>query len=206
VSASDADTQWTAEAQARYGQRAEDLVIEIRRHVDATLQRQGRQAERQLYFQSAERVESAAKAFNDAEFDWCGSFPLALADVEDDDAWDDDEEDSEDDAEESRSVTVLSVVSRSDYHVTDADALIAAGRVAYSTAWPDDTDEDAQVRVQNVVSAAAEIKHAHGLPTLQGTAGLEPHRDFTHFVAHAGESDEAFQANPFAIIREDGDV
>jgi len=186
------DTQWTADARNAYVQRAEVLIAEIRRHVEATLQRQGRQAERRAYFESVKRLESAANAFNDAEFDWCGSFPLALAEVD---------EDEDDEVDDGRVFGVLSVLNRSDYRITDVDAVIAAGRAAYLTAWPDDIEEDAQVRVQNVGSAAGEIMHANGLSGLDGTAGLEDYRDFTSVVVHDGEDDDDFHAAPFAIAR-----
>jgi hypothetical protein len=201
VTANYIDTQWTAEARNAYARRAEELITEIRRHVEATLQRQGRQAEHQSYFESAERLRSAAEAFNDAELDWCGSFPLALRGADEDDTWDEG-----DGAEDDEPTAVLSVLSRWDFRVTDVDAVIAAGRAAYLTAWPDDTEEDARVRVQDVVSAAAEITHAHGLSSLHGSAGLEPDHDFTEFVVHDGEDDDAFQADPFAIVHRDSDV
>ncbi|GII22843.1 hypothetical protein [Planosporangium mesophilum] len=196
----DLETQWTAVARDAYAQRAEDLIAEIRRHVEATLRRKGRQAERQDYFESVQRLGSAAKAFNDAEFDWCGSSPLALEYVDEDDAWDEADEIEDDEAK-----AVFSLLGRWDYHITDVEAVIAAGRAAYLTAWPGDTEEDARIRVQDVASAAAEIMHTHGFSKLHGTAGLEPDRDITAFVMHDGEDDDAFHADPFAIVRGDTD-
>jgi hypothetical protein len=197
----DLETQWTVEARNAYAQRAEVLIAEIRRHVEATLQRQGRQAESQAYFQSVKRLGSAANAFNDAEFDWCGSFPLSLADVDERDDWDEDDE-----AEDDEAKSVLSVLGRWDYRVTDAEALITAGRAAYLTAWPEDTEEDARIRVHDLVSAAAEITHAYGFSSLEETAGLESDRDITAFVMHDGEDDDAFHEDPFAIVRGESDA
>lgn len=188
----DIDSQWTAAAQNTYAQRAEDLIAEIRRHVESNLRRQGRQAEMQLYFESGERLQAAAKAFNEAEFDWCGSFPLALREVED--AWDEDDSDQHEVGN-----GYLSAFGRWDFQVLDPEAVVAAGRAAYLAAWPDDPEEDIEVRVPDVVRAVSEIVHAHGFWSLQDTAGLDPDRHVTMFLAHDGDDD--FGEDPFAISR-----
>ncbi|GAA2027874.1 hypothetical protein GCM10009740_16940 [Terrabacter terrae] len=194
------DTQWTDEAKVEYERRAVALIEALRSHVDATLALTGRQRELQPYFESADQVRSAARAFNDAEFDWCGSFPLALADddEDDDDRWDDEEE-SEDAVNEQ---PMLTVFGRWDFRVIDASAAIAAGRSAYLRMWSDDTEEDASIRVKEVRDAAAEIMHADGLAGLESANGLRLARDATAFVLHEGESDEAFDEDPFAITRD----
>lgn len=193
------DTQWTDAAKVEYQQRALALIEELRRHVDSTLARTGRQTELQPYFQSVDQLMTAARAFNDAEFDWCGSFPLALDDEEDDDdnSWQDEE--PEDALEEQ---PILTVLGRWDFRVTDAAAAIVAGRAAYLRMWSDDTDEDASIRVREVKDAAAELMHEDGLAGLESADGLHLERDATAFVLHEGETDEAFDEDPFAITRE----
>lgn len=40
-----------------------------------------------------------------------------------------------------------------DFRITDEVAVLAAGRAAYLRAWSDDTQEDAEIRVQQVGDA-----------------------------------------------------
>lgn len=190
------DTQWTDKAKQAYERRADELMEALRAHLAANLNRRGRQKEFGAYFESAESLMDATRAFNEAEFDWCGSFPLGLRPDEDDD-----EDEEWEDQDESGSI--LSVVGRWDFRITDEAAVIAAGRSAYLRAWPDDTHEDAEHRVQQVSDAAAELTHADGLSRLEDVDGLSLHRDVTGFFVHEGEDDEAFNADPFAITRED---
>jgi len=188
-------TQWTEAARADYAQRAEDLIDELRRHVEHTLSRHGRQAELRTYFGSAEQLRRAVAAFNDAEFDWCGSFPVALRHLDDDvDGGDEPSEASGELVADSE--MILCALRRWDFRVIDRDTVIAAGRAAYSTAWPTDIDEDARVRVTDVEHAAAEIVHAHGFERLSDVPGLEACADFTAFALRA--ADEALdEDDPF---------
>ncbi|WP_277210981.1 hypothetical protein [Isoptericola croceus] len=136
-------------------------------------------------------------AFNDAEFEWCGSFPLALVSTEEDDDLDDDEE------PERPSTPVMTMVGRWDFQVTDEDALIEAGRVAYLEAWPDQEREDAELRVESLVAAASEVAHRGGPEALEAADGLTPVRAAFEFVLHDdGGDDEEFDDDPFGIVRE----
>ena len=190
------DTQWTEAAKRAYGLRAQELIEALQAHLTANLTRSGRQKELQPYFESADRVMASARAFNEAEFDWCGSFPLGLRP----DA--NEGEDEEDLVDELVGGDILSVLGRWDLRITDEDAVLAAGRAAYLRAWPDDTQEDAEIRVQNVGDAAGELVHADGLTGLHAPAGLQLQRDVTGFVVHEGEDDETFDSDPFGITRD----
>lgn len=188
------DIQWTAEAKQAHQRRADELVEALRVHLTANLERRGRQKEFGAYFESAEALMDATRAFNEAEFDWCGSFPLGLRpDEDEDEEWEDQEE----------SGSILSVVGRWDFRITDAAAVIAAGRCAYLSTWPDDTQEDAEHRVQQVSDAAMELTHGDGLNGLEEADELSLHRNVTGYFVHEGEDDEVFNADPFAITRED---
>ena len=190
------DTQWTDAARRAYESRARELIEALQAHLSVNLTRSGRQKELQPYFESADRVMAFARAFNEAEFDWCGSFALDLRsdaeDGEDEEALDDEPVGGE----------ILSVVGRWDYRITDEDAVLAAGRAAYLRAWPDDTQEDAEIRVQQVSDAAAELEHAGGLTELDNAAGLQRHRSVISLVVHDGEDDETFDNDPFGITRD----
>lgn len=195
------DTQWTSGARLAYRKRTEELIAALQAHMSHNLDRAGRQAELQPYFESAETLWQATKAFNDAEFDWCGSIPLALLD--DDGDWDDeDNEDEGQDDDETEGGTVLTIVGRWDFLLADTDAFIAEGRSAYLKGWPDDTEEDAEHRIENAEDAAAQLMHRSELPGLEGAAGLQPIRSVTSFLVHDGDDDETFDEDPFAIARD----
>ena len=190
------ETQWTDKAKQDYQERADGLIDALRAHVSANLTRAGRQKELGPYFESADDLMKATRAFNEAEFDWCGSFPLGLRPDEDDE--------DEDELEEQPEAVgdVLTLLGRWDFRVTDEAAAVAAGRRAYLAAWTDDTEEDAESRVQHVDDAAAELMHAHGLAGLENAEGLSLERDATAFMIHEGEDDETFDDDPFAITRD----
>ncbi|SES33562.1 hypothetical protein SAMN05216199_2932 [Pedococcus cremeus] len=190
------DTQWTPEAQQAYEKRAEELIEAIRNHVAANITRTGRQKELGPYFESAETLVTVARAFENAEFNWCGSFPLGLG-IEDDLESDDGDE------EEVPEGRMLSVFRRWDLNILDDAAVIAAGRAAYLRAWPDDTEEDAALRVQDVEMAAGEIIHADGIDALSSTEGLQAVRGATTILQHDAEDYETFDANPWGVVNDD---
>lgn len=190
------DTQWTPDAKQAYAKRAEDLIEAIRNHVAANITRTGRQKELGPYFESAETLVTVARAFENAEFNWCGSFPLGLG-IDDDLDLDDEDE------EEVTEGPILSLFRRWDLNILDEAAVIAAGRAAYLRAWPDDTEEDAATRVQDVEMAAAEIIHADGIDALGGTDGLRAERGATTILQHDGEDYETFDANPWGVVNDD---
>ena len=177
------DTQWTSAAKARYEECANGFVEAVRDHVQLTLAREGRQREDALYFTSLTRLAEAGSTFADAEFDWCGTFPL-LSDDDDDDGEDEDEDETGGDN------TVVSVLGRWDYRITAPDAVIDAGKQAYRTAWPQDTEEDARVRVDSVGRAVNEILHGGDLDALNAAPGLEPYQSSINVLIHDGRDDD----------------
>lgn len=189
------DTQWTVAANAAYEQCATEFLEALQRHVSQILGRKGRQVEWGQYFESADELRKAAVAFDNAEFDWCGAFPLRIhADQED-------EEDEEDDAPPA-SNSVLTALGRWDFRITDADAVVAAGRDAYRRAWPDATPEDALERVQGPESAASEITHADGWSALSLTSGLLLGRSVHQFMTHDRFDDGEWEEDPFRIAED----
>jgi hypothetical protein len=190
------DTQWTDAAKASYERRTEEFIEAIRQHVALNLARKGRQKELLKYVPSQEGLLQAARSFADAEFDWCGSFPLPLPA---DDEWEDDEDSDDEDSPGGGSV--LSVVGRWDYRITDEDALIACARAAYLRAWPEDTGEDAEFRIRDAGSAAGELLHGDDLKALNSADGLEAHQFAVDVITHEGADD--FDDDPFGIVRRD---
>lgn len=188
------ETQWTDAARERYAASAEALISEIRRHVELTAGREGRQRELGPWFESAEDVHDAVVAFTDAEFDWCGSTSIKVR-VDEDDDWDDDEEDEDEEVGD-----VLSVVGRWDFRVTDPEAFLSAGRRAYAETWPDDTAEDAEIAVQTPHNVVSELLHGRGLDRLEAAPGIESSQYWFDSLVHDGS--ETDEEDPFAIVRE----
>ena len=196
-----ADTQWTSGARVAYRKRTEELIAALRAHLSHNLDRAGRQAELQPYFESAETLWQATKAFNDAEFDWCGSIPLALLD--DDEDWDDeDDEDEGHDDDETEGGTVLTIVGRWDF--------LLAGYRCVHRRGPQCLPQGVARRHRGGRRAphrergrrGHELMHRSELSGLEGAAGLQPIRSVTSFLVHDGDDDETFDEDPFAIARD----
>lgn len=195
-----ADAQWKPQARASYEQRAADFIEAIRRHVELTLGRAGREAEMGPYFASVDELRNAGVAFDEAEFDWCGSSPLGI------EPFDDDEED-EDDADyevgnPTSAPSVLTAVGRWDFLIEDHEAVMQAGRAAYLKAWPTSLPEDAEERVASAEIAAGEIVHAEGMAALESTNGLTLDRDLLSFTVHQGTDDGEWDQAPFQIAED----
>jgi hypothetical protein len=182
-----------------YRASAEQLVQRLREQVHLTAERRGRQREFDEYFASAEALQQSLNALAEAEFDWCGSFVVRTYQsfVEEEDA-----ADGPDGDPAFEEAPVVSVVGRWDYLVTDATALLDHGRTAYSQAWPDDTSDDAEIRVQDVGSAVRAIMHGAELPDLDAAPGLQPLLSAVELVRHAGTSGDDFFKDPFSLLRE----
>lgn len=163
--------------------RPRPFLAALRAHVELTLAREGRQRELEAYFKSSGSLGEAARAFVDAEWDWCGSLPIPLAPP------DGEEEDWDDEEEPEPGGSFLSVVGRWDFRVTDETALVEAGRRAYLAAWPNDTPEDAAIRAHDPQSAAGEILHGDDVRALNEATGLEPLRSTIQYWTHDGQDD-----------------
>lgn len=192
------ETQWTSAALAAYRASADHLVQQLLEHVRLTGERQGAQRELGEHFASAERLQEAVNAFAEAEFDWCGSFPVRT------ELSNEPEEPQNGFAADPalEEAPVVSVMGRWDYLVTDGAALIDHGRNAYLQAWPQDTDDDAAVRVADVQSAVREILHAAELPKLEAAPGLQPLLSALELRRHAGTGMNDFTEDPFALLYE----
>lgn len=189
--------QWGEEARQALLARAEAVRVAITDYVDEVVLLTGRQRELAGLFSANDVLRSAAAKFDDAAFDLTGTAPLGV------EAWDDEDED-EDDAEDETG-PVLTVVGRWDYRITDADAVMAAGRRSHLAHGTDDTDEDARLRVRDVESAAGEIMHGDAVARLDETPGLEQIRFATTVIRHDGADEETFDDDPFAIVAGDAD-
>jgi hypothetical protein len=188
------ETQYTDAARDAYLRRADELVAALRAHVDVTLSRRGIEREMPRYFESVAALESAATAFNDAEFNWGGTTPLPLLTP--------DYEEDEEDEQEPASGGIVSLLGRWDFRVTDEAALIQAGRSAHLHSWADRDREDAEFVVNSITRAASEVFDTGGPEALENTDGMEPVRAAFNFILHDGGDDEEFDEDPFAIARD----
>ncbi|MBM6402460.1 hypothetical protein [Phycicoccus sonneratiae] len=195
----DGPDQWSAAAREVLLARAAQLRSAVDEHVELVERLSGRQRELPDLFTANDALRSAAAAFDDAAFDLTGTAPLGL------ETWDDDDEDDEDWGEDgdpfAEGGTVVTVVGRWDYLVTDAAAVMEAGRESYLAHWTDDTEDDAGFRVQDVRTAVEEIMHGDVVHRLDESPGLLQRRFATTVITHDGDEDETFDDDPFAIVR-----
>jgi hypothetical protein len=157
----DEETQWTASARVAYIVAVEAASAALAAHAERVQARKGRETELMPYFNSAGTLQAALDQLREAEFDLCGSFPFSPASF-DDDEFDDDDDDSDGEALGGW----LTVEFAAHYGITDEEKLIQAGRDAYLSAWPDQTPEDAEVRVTSPSVAIGELLHTVGLAAL----------------------------------------
>jgi len=195
----DVQRQWTDRARDTYAAQGEELIKALRKHIELTLARSDRHEAQAEYTQSAERLRRAAAGLDQAEFDWCGSFPLGLGALE----WDDLESDDQNAVD--MDVDILTVVGRWDYQVVDGAALMSAGRASYAALWPESTNEDAASAVEDLAAAVREIAHRSGWGALDAVAGLQSAAFTTSVILHHDEDTSWLDddADPFAIARLD---
>lgn len=155
------------------------LIAALGAYAEAVSGLHGSSRDIQLVFESNEAVRRAAIAWDAAADTHTGTFPLSIQEFDDDDSDIDDDDTDEADAE---LVYALSVVSRWDLEVTDAPALVEAGRKAHLRLTPADSDEDAKVAIQDddIGPAIYALVHEYGEPwfDLPGVEVLGGHRAY----------------------------
>lgn len=163
-------TPWSAEGAARLRASAEEFIAGIRSHVDAVLKVKGPAEIGAVFDAGTIYLLHPAVAYADALFDYTGTeFPLGiLQELVDDDA----AEDNVDLDEVDDVAAGVSVLSRRDYEVTDASAVVAAGHEAYVRTHPDEAS--AGSAVNHLGAALSEIAHESGWDRLGHLAGLRP--------------------------------
>lgn len=133
-------------------------------------------------FVENERVARLLYAWRDAVLDHSGTVPVTLQDDEwDDDAADDDAEDGDELISSAASTPLerLSVVTRFDLEVVDADALLAAGRAAEEEHGS--TPAAAEQRVQSAALALQAWLHSQE-PDWLDLPGIEPLKGVRAYV------------------------
>ncbi len=159
-------TPWTAEGADRLRFAAREAAAALIQHAD-TVAALG-EIDFPEILASSGRLVPILRALSDAQFDYTGNAgPFGRLE-----GWDDME--GEDDPGEQPQGTGITILQRSDYRLTDEDAVIEAGRSAYSAVWPSKTPEDAAADVTNLGRALYQIAHRTGSwSTVDTVNGLE---------------------------------
>jgi hypothetical protein len=166
---------WTKAGADRLRAAATALKDAIAAHADAVA---SAGEDINLVFQASDRLVPAVLGYADAQFAYTGNgYPFGALHRH----VDDDDED-EDEHEDEGPTSGISIVQRHDYVVTDADAVMEAGRRAYLRVWPDDTEAAASADVNHLGSALYQLAHADGWDNLRGVDGLAPVAGFVAVV------------------------
>lgn len=153
--------QFSTLSAARLREATEELVEVLRRYTEATTAMHGGSAELLTRFAASDAVGAAAARWNERAFDHTGSFVLALAD---DQLLGDGDDEYEDEGGQLEVVDAVSVVSRWDLAVVDAQALLAAGRAAHRRNRPEEDEQDAVAAIANPALALGAVLHERGEP------------------------------------------
>lgn len=175
-------------------------------------QRVGGEHEGAEHAASTGRLQDALRAFAEAELVWCGADPLATsgssaAGSEPFDADADDDEDELWPAPDPSLAgeSVVSVLGRWDYVVTDVDALLEHGRSTFLVHSPHAGGDEAR-RVLTVSDAVRETLQDPVLAALEEAPGLQLTTYVHQVLQHGGSPDEVFETDPFGLTRATGDL
>lgn len=143
----------------------EELVEALHRHAEHVAGLRGGSSEIPSVHEMNRQVEMAIAGWNDRVVEHTGTLPVSLAGFgEDEYEEEEDDGDDEDDEEVVDGSTPVSVVSRFDLLVKDAEALVKAGRDAHKRNRPEEQDEDAAVAVPNFGQALYAVLYERGEP------------------------------------------
>lgn len=160
--------QFSDESRRALSEATRRLIENLQAHTSALLAMRGGSAEIMELFESNADIAASVRAWDDAIFDHTGTTaPLAWTDEDEDD------DEDEDEPEDTVSGEIVSVVSRFDLLIDDADAVLTAGRAAHRRLWPDEEEQDAQAAVSGVANALYAIGHEAGDPWFD-VPGIEP--------------------------------
>ncbi len=145
------DIQYTAKSRRQLKAATEAFVELLQQYTTDALAMNGGSAEMPALFRRRDQLQRVVEAWNDRVFEHTGTVGLFLD--EDEDEGDDDGDDPGPPAEQ------LSVVSRWDLDIVDAEALIEAGRAAHQRMQSAENAADDAVQVDGVCTAMYSIVH-----------------------------------------------
>jgi hypothetical protein len=172
---------WTTEAADRLTNAAEKLADAIRIHAEAVTSAK-RRRDLSIVFAADDALLTVVLAHADAHFEYTSSGSLfgvlhRLYDDDDEEAGEDEETTAAE-----RPTSGILILRRHDFAVTDEDGILAAGRAAYLSVWPDGSDEDAIADVTHLGRALYQIGHADGWDSLERLDGLRPLAGVTRVI------------------------
>jgi hypothetical protein len=137
---------------------ARQLAEAVLHYADATEGMRGSTSDTMRIFDLNDELEAAVVALNDRVYEHTGTIPLALHRPNDyeEQSFEDDEDD-EDYLPALEASACLSVVSRWDVAVVDADELVRVGREAHLRQHPVDAAPDAEIAVPDPPAALMAI-------------------------------------------------
>ncbi|MEJ5946346.1 hypothetical protein WDZ17_13695 [Pseudokineococcus basanitobsidens] len=152
----------------------EELTTALRRFAEETSLMHGGTAEHRTFEALRAEVERTVVAWHERAQEHSGQSVLPLDDELVTYVGDDEDDEDDDGPEEVLGpVAALSVVSRWDLEVTDAELLITSGRQSHRRSNPEEDEQDATEAVADVAAALQAVLHEHGEPWYS-IAGVDP--------------------------------
>jgi hypothetical protein len=191
------EMQWTAQTRQALVAATAGLTEALQRHIDGVSPMHGGSAEGKERFELLGSVIAQIKVWDEAVFNYTGTFPLGLDDDEDDQEAMDNEGDE---TQEGEPVGPwVTVVSRFDLVVEDTTELLAAGRAAHQRLRPEETDEDAGVAVRDPGTALYAIAHETSAEPWGDIPGVWLNRGARAYIALDSEPSVDFE-DPEALM------
>lgn len=165
---------FSSESSERLVHATAALLQGLQQYVSDVRAMTGRSAEIPALFARNRNVETLVRAWNDAAIDYTGTAPLLLAERPSLGEAQLDAVEESDSTEDVIAAPLLSVVSRFDLVISNADDLLASGRAAYRRMWPDEDSDDVAVAIPSPAHALSAIMNATGEPwiTCRGSTSL----------------------------------
>lgn len=155
--------QYSEESRGRLAEATAGLVGLLQRYAAEVGAMDGGTSQMGPLFDLNDELTAALAQWNERVDEHTGVLPLPLGDEE----YDDDE-----DVEPVLVAGQVSVVSRWDLDITDLGALLAEGRAAHRRLRDEETEQDAELAIQDAGGALYAILHEKGEP-LHDVPGLE---------------------------------
>ncbi|KAA1424883.1 hypothetical protein FE697_002960 [Mumia zhuanghuii] len=177
--------RWTDEAKDSFVRAAEALTSALRTHTVAVAAA-GSDADVATISAAKDALAVALEAYDEAQYDYSGTFPpFAIIEEDVDDEHDHAHDDDSDAAPLlDEAITGVTILQRTDYRITDPQAVLAAGIVAQRAA-PDEIEGP----VNDLGAALYALAHGSGpggWSRLGDTSGVDPVAQVTLAVANEG--------------------
>ncbi|WP_370617060.1 hypothetical protein [Mumia sp. Pv 4-285] len=177
--------RWTDEAKDSFVRAAEALTSALRTHTVAVAAA-GSEADVATITAAKDALAAALEAYDEAQYDYSGTFPpFAIIEEDVEDGHDHTHEPDPDAAPlTDEAISGVTILQRTDYRITDPQAVLAAGIVAQRAA-PDEI-EGPVADLGTALYALAHGSGPGGWSRLADTSGVDPVAQVTLAVANEG--------------------